>query len=82
MKKLCLLLSLWVTAGQAQLSCDDLDVLAGDLDDLAVALESVTDIGHDTPLDATLGDLTQALEAVASLPDALKSDERASAEAL
>lgn len=59
----------WLGLAQGQLSCDDLDGLAGDLDYLAMSLEEVEDIGYNTPLDATLGELTVALSAVASVED-------------
>ncbi|MFC3195165.1 hypothetical protein ACFODZ_13010 [Marinicella sediminis] len=53
------------SVANAQLSCQDLDDLAGSLDELAEALVEVDDIGLNSPLDATLGDLSEALSAVA-----------------
>lgn len=69
MKKFCVLLLCFagVTAVQAKLSCEELDELATDLDDLAVALESVDSIGVDSELDDALGDVTTALHLVAKV---------------
>ncbi len=59
----------------ARLSCDELDELAEVLDDLAGELEDVSSIGVNSGIDFALGDLTSALNTVASV----ENDKRLSA---
>ncbi len=67
MNKILFLLSslFWLSTSNAQVSCDDLDDLIASLDDLAESLESIEEIGLNSYLDSTLGDLSEALTAVA-----------------
>ncbi len=56
-----LMAMLFSLSAQAQLTCNDLDSIAGDLDDVAEALSHVSYIGVNGDLDIALGDLTDAL---------------------
>lgn len=69
MKKMTavLLMALGFSVANAQLSCNDLDDLAGSLDDLAIALEDVESIGLNSELDSELGTLTEVLTIVAQV---------------
>lgn len=56
-------------ASKAQLSCQELAELVVSLDDLYVTLENVDSIGINSPLDNALGDLSEALNAVAEVEE-------------
>ncbi len=62
---LTLLFCLSYTTSYAKLSCDELDELATNLDELAYELEGLESIGKNSALDAALGEVTDVLVVVA-----------------
>lgn len=71
MKKIILLclVGLWSSATFAKLSCDELDELATNLDELAEALEHVDNIGLNSELDDALWEVADVLTVVARVED-------------